>query len=361
MDSDDSIESLADSCVQCGFCLPHCPTYQQTGKETHSPRGRIALMRGLAEGKLSANKAWRDNVESCLTCGACEEACPADVSYISLLLKTRQTITEHSLSVRLMDFFIRHPILRPLLKVASWAPWPPMTGLLPKKLHHTPIAPLTEAAAPMQGKVEVLTDCMHYLVDTTPVRAATYILSQWGFEVSCPKQGQCCGSWFTHTGNAKEANKRLRPENPNIPLLSLASGCQCLQEGRAQDILGFLLQHWPDSITLKPVTGLVGVHLPCSQRDRQAPLALLRKIPGLKVSLLSQGHCCGAGATTVLRHPDLSSKIAKKTLEAIKSQPFDWIASNNTGCRLHLGSQENTPLLVHPLILLAKSLGWETT
>src|SRR5699024_6759177 len=38
------------NCTRCGYCLPSYPTYIETGQnEDHSPRGRIALMKGLVE------------------------------------------------------------------------------------------------------------------------------------------------------------------------------------------------------------------------------------------------------------------------------------------------------------------------
>ena len=81
--------SVMQQCIHCGMCLPTCPTYMETKLERNSPRGRISLMRAIADGNLEATKAFKDEMYFCLGCLACETACPAGVNYTQLFEMAR--------------------------------------------------------------------------------------------------------------------------------------------------------------------------------------------------------------------------------------------------------------------------------
>src|SRR5438034_1119855 len=98
--------SRALSCVHCGLCLPACPTYTTTGHEGDSPRGRIQLMRGLADGTIEASESVRHHLDLCLDCRGCETACPSGVVYHELIEETRARLAE-SQTPTLQDRFMR--------------------------------------------------------------------------------------------------------------------------------------------------------------------------------------------------------------------------------------------------------------
>src|SRR5512140_890774 len=82
------------NCMHCGLCLPTCPTYALTGLEKSSPRGRIRLIKSVAEGELPITKEFIHEMNFCLDCQACETACPAGVKYGSLVEAARNEIAE---------------------------------------------------------------------------------------------------------------------------------------------------------------------------------------------------------------------------------------------------------------------------
>src|ERR1700726_509757 len=81
--------SVIQQCMHCGFCLPTCPTYDLTRQERNSPRGRIALMRAIADGRMEPTKVFADEMYFCLGCLACKTACPGGVNYAELFEHAR--------------------------------------------------------------------------------------------------------------------------------------------------------------------------------------------------------------------------------------------------------------------------------
>src|SRR5688500_10087311 len=106
------------ACIHCGLCLEACPTYVVTGNENDGPRGRIYLMRAVAEGRLeNTSSAFRTHIDRCLGCRACEQACPAGVQYGELLEASREEVLhaqpKQDWTNKLLRFALRHVWLSP--------------------------------------------------------------------------------------------------------------------------------------------------------------------------------------------------------------------------------------------------------
>src|SRR5581483_4511169 len=110
-------------CVHCGLCLNHCPTYRLTSLETESPRGRIFLIKELAEGKQSVSDAFQEHIGLCLNCRNCETVCPSGVRYSVLLEAARgEIVKQGKLSAR--EKFIRWAVFKQIF------PYPARLNLL---------------------------------------------------------------------------------------------------------------------------------------------------------------------------------------------------------------------------------------
>jgi glycolate oxidase iron-sulfur subunit len=201
---------LADRCVQCGLCLPHCPTYRLDAVETESPRGRIAYAKAIATGILAPTAAGDLHLDHCLGCRRCEGACPAGVEYGSLLVMARTAQAQRhppdAATRRRLWLLARPGLLTALLRVYRW-----MHGLLPAGWRplprpHLPRPPqpsLKPGAAP--GTVTVFSGCVARAYEG-PARAGLQrLLAAAGASLSEPHGQGCCGAAAAHAGEAAMA------------------------------------------------------------------------------------------------------------------------------------------------------------
>lgn len=230
------------NCMHCGLCLPHCPTFALTGNERSSPRGRIRLMKAVADGQLPMSRTFIDEMDFCLDCQACETACPAGVRYGSLVETARFEIAEAGhegilrrlakglllrwalvrrsrlhVIARLIRFFDRSGLrsaLRQsgLLRLIS-AKLESIEGLTP------PISPVFSSlelprTVPAKGKrrfkVGFLTGCVMDVSFAEINHDTVEVLRHHGCEVVTPPSQECCGSLHAHNG--ERATARLLAE-----------------------------------------------------------------------------------------------------------------------------------------------------
>lgn len=245
--------SVLQQCMHCGMCLPTCPTYDETKLERNSPRGRIALMRGIADGKLGVSEAFGEEMYFCLGCLACETACPAGVRYAPMFEAARADI-EHArvlaaprrdvvraLALRLI--FTRPRLLRAVGRLLRWyqasgAEWLVrrlgLTRILPKSLRE--LEPLTprvrrqfsdaligaiESPDEPRHRVGMLTGCVQDLTYSDVNRDTVDVLLRNGCEVVTPGAQHCCGSLHAHNGEIEWAREMARR---NIDGMTRAAG-----------------------------------------------------------------------------------------------------------------------------------------
>ena len=256
--------SLLQQCIHCGMCLPTCPTYDATGRERNSPRGRIALMRAIADRELDVSPAFADEMSYCLGCLACQTACPAGVQYGVLFETARSDIQAAGVdrspkrrfwkAITLRFLFMRPRALRGagrLLRLHQRSGLEALsrrlglTRLLPADLRRLePQAPVIapafsdrliarreDPAGPPRHTVALLTGCVQDLVFPQVNRDTADVLLANGCAVETPSPQPCCGSLHAHNGELAMAADLARRMIGLIPperydaIVTNAGGC----------------------------------------------------------------------------------------------------------------------------------------
>ena len=256
--------SVLQQCMHCGMCLPTCPTYVATKLERHGPRGRVSLMRSIADGKLELTRTFAEEMYFCLGCLACQSACPAGVEYAELFETARAEIEEKQLLSKPERNFWRwlsvktlfmHPVL---LRLAGRMLWlyqasgmqrifrrlggprllprglrelEPQTPAVRAKFSDQLIRPVEKPRDKASSRVGVLTGCVQDLAFSDINRDTVDVLLANGCEVVTPRNQPCCGSLHAHNGELGLAAKLARrmidlfePEKLDA-IISNAGGC----------------------------------------------------------------------------------------------------------------------------------------
>lgn len=365
----DPLLALADRCVQCGLCLPHCPTYRLDRSEAESPRGRIAMARGLASGLIPPSPTADTHLDHCLGCRRCESACPAGVAYAELLVETRRRQRQRRpppWRQRATEWLTQRPALLDRLLGAYRG----LYGLLPPTLRRLPRPPAGAGTpAPADTGVPALfVGCVGRRYEAPTQAALGRLCQALGTALSVPAAQTCCGALHAHAGDTGTA-RALAARNAAAfagggPALTCASGCHEAVASAlgprlaVQDALVWLAER-AGSLRLRPSReSRVALHLPCTQRRMAASVAatrhLLAAIPGLEVVELPDTGCCGAAGSHMLLFPDRATALRQPLDEALTAFGATTLLSANVGCRLHL---ERPGLRVtHPLVFLAEHL-----
>lgn len=394
-DHRDHIATLADECVKCGLCLPHCPTYALDETETESPRGRIALAAGAASGILDASFELRLHLDHCLGCMACERVCPVPVHYAPLLTEARAALPPARRRPRMLLAILSRPrllriavVLTRLTGARYWLPKLalalPRDSALRAACMLLPVLPSATrtgvqtdfllASATARTHVALFGGCVQGVFERDAQDAAQCLLTAAGFEVS-RIESICCGALAAHTGDASRANalaaraRNAFKDDCADMLLTATPGClgslrAALPGARIEDALGFLAARG-EALRFRPLDARVALHLPCTQvnvaRAGEAVQSLLARIPGLRIDTLpTQAMCCGAAGSHMLEFPQRAASFRELVLATLPQPAPAILLTSNIGCRLHLtaGLRERGANIAieHPLSLLARQL-----
>ena len=392
--------SVVQQCMHCGLCLPTCPTYDATKLERNSPRGRIALMRAIADDRLDVTKAFGDEMYFCLGCLACQTACPAGVNYAELFEHARAEIEEKQvlanpkrdfirgftvrwlfMDLRRLELFGKGLRLYQQLGLQAAIRRTGLMRLMPRRLQEleamTPtvcakfsaelIAPTTPATGVKKYRVAMLTGCAQDLTFSDVNRDTVEVLAQNGCEVITPAEQSCCGSLHAHNGEWTLAQQLARRNIEQFPpeqfdaIITNAGGCGShlkhyaklladdpvyhkraeLWDAKVKDVHEWLAQigirNPQSAISNEVVTYHESCHLTHGQKVVSQPRELLKAIPGMKLVELPEANwCCGSAGIYNLTQPEMAGQLLDRKIKHIKSTGATTVATANPGCLLQL-------------------------
>ncbi len=381
-----------NTCVACGLCLPHCPTFRVTGDEALSPRGRIEIMRAVEWRGAEIDDDVVSFMSTCVQCRGCEPACPSGVPYGRLIEQTRtQLAAAGRITPRWQRWGLHvlhhHRVLlvgSTLLAVAQRLRLVPKRfgiGRLPVRrgpaVHATGIAAATD--------VWLFTGCVMDAWQRGTHRATASVLDAMDIGYALPGTGGgCCGALHHHAGlhdqAVKHAEHVMGSMPGHAPILVNSAGCgAALKEygrllgtadaeafaARVFDVHEWIAANVDRLPALERSAQQIIVQDPCHLRHVQRAHMPVRDLLGRVATLVElddDGVCCGAGGSYSLVEPELAGQIRDRKLAAIDRAAArsgaSLLVSANPGCSMHLeGALDERGITVrHPIDVFAEAL-----
>jgi glycolate oxidase iron-sulfur subunit len=408
--------SVYNKCVRCGLCLPTCPTYVETLTETSGPRGRISLIKAVAEERLDLlSPGFVHQMSECLDCRACEAVCPSGVQYGQLVEAARNEIERARAPKRSpIARFFRWTVLRALfgnlalMRVAAvllrfyqrsgLAALARKSGVL-RALHleeSESLAPQISpkffvaknqrfAASPSRATVMLHAGCVMHVAFAHVDEATVRVLRRNGCTVLAPAAQGCCGAIAVHAGElqfGRELAKRniaaFEASGADYYIINAAGCGSTLKEyghllhddpqwadraarfsGRVRDVLEFL-----DEVGISEQMGTVNeivtyqdaCHLAHAQRIAAPPRRLLSRIPGLRlVEMQESSLCCGSAGIYNVTQPEMAHRLGERKAENVCATGAQIVATANPGCAMQMTAhlrEKNSPIRVKHVIEL---------
>lgn len=388
------------NCMRCGFCLPSCPTYIESGMdESQSPRGRIAMMKAVVDGEIEPDEDVKRSLDLCLGCRACEPVCPSGVKYGHLLEQARDIINQNKkqslpekavrgivfnnlfphqnrmvTATNLLGFYQRSGLQKVARKSGIMNFFPESLSTMEKVLPSVPTKKELKnrpnhlpALKRQKKKVAFFSGC---LMDTMFMKTndATMKLLQYaGCEIVIPDTQNCCGALHGHSGErekSKEMAKRNIQAFEDIGadyIITNAGGCGAFLvdydyllkddinwserakefSAKIKDITSILveLDFANENLTLDEqiVTYQDSCHLKNGQKTFMEPRKLLQSINGVTyVEMKDASRCCGSAGIYNIVESEMSMEILDYKMDQAKKTKAKTIVTANPGCLLQM-------------------------
>ena len=388
---------ILGKCVHCGFCTATCPTYQLLGDELDGPRGRIYLIKQIAEGQAPTEKT-RLHLDRCLTCRNCESTCPSGVQYGNLVDIGRKWAEENTparpIGERLTRWALKEGLTKPALFNSAMTLGRLVRPLMPSgikrkiplvknKVLDSQTNPYARPSAQHARKMLILEGCVQPGMLPNINSATARVLDALKIQLVSAPNATCCGALRYHlndqTGGLDNVKQNIDAwwpmvENGVEAIIMTASGCGVMVKD-----YGHLLANDPYyAVKAKKISELtkdisevmaslqnelvaligsdqkpgVVYHPPCTlqhgQQIRGKVEGLLSSL-GIGVRLCNDSHlCCGSAGTYSVTQPELSEQLRKNKLKnltlACEESGADVIVSGNIGCITHL-QQDEKPVM----------------
>src|SRR5450759_261022 len=381
------------NCMHCGLCLPTCPTYALTGLEKSSPRGRIRLIKAVADGDLEITQGFVDEMNFCLDCQACETACPAGVKYGSLVesaraqiyqqqkvswferglkwfffekvLSSKRNVKRVAKALRMyqrggMEWILNKTVILKML-APKMAKLQHLTPRIDEKFFDESFPEVIRPVGNAEHRVAFLSGCIMNVAFADVNRDTIDVLLHNGCEVVVPRMQECCGSLQAHNGDFESARKLAR-HNIDVflqhdfeAIVINSAGCgafmkeyghyladdreysekAALLSRKVKDLTEFLVSidfKKPSRPFNKRVAYHDACHLAHAQRITAEPRIILQAIPGIDlVDLPEASWCCGSAGIYNVVHYEDSMQLLSRKMKNVESTHAELIVSNNPG------------------------------
>ncbi len=371
-------DAILRKCVHCGFCLATCPTYQLTGDELDSPRGRIYLMKQVLEGAAVTEKT-QHHLDRCLTCRSCESTCPSGVQYGRLADIGRHVVEQkvgRAWGATLQRGLLKHALPNAAVFSAGMAVGRAVKPFLPAALAAKVLDkrdPGPRPAPRHDRHVLLLEGCVQPAMAPSINAATVRLLDRLGIAVVGAAEAGCCGALAHHLNDPAVSHAAIKRNIdawwPHIEagaeaVVVTASGCgtmvadyghmlrhdaayaakaQRVSElfcdvstmfAREQAVLAALLRD--ATMSAKKIA----FHAPCSLQHGLKIRGVVENLltaAGYTLTPVPDGHlCCGSAGTYSILQPELSKRLLKDKVAALESGGPEGVATANIGCLAHI-------------------------